>query len=83
LHSSMVSLRCMGIDPWSILWLRLGAFVLAGLPGGEETNMKKTILYIRLVREVALTVFVLIRLGKVVLELVGPALNYRRLIGAI
>ncbi len=39
--------------------------------------MKKTILYIRLVREVALTVFVLIRLGKVVIELVGPALNYR------
>jgi hypothetical protein len=75
----MVSLRNMAIAPWSILWLRLGAFVLAGLPGGEETNMEKIILYIRLVREIALTIYVLIRLGKVVLELVGPALNYRRL----
>lgn len=45
--------------------------------------MKKYVLYIRLVREVALTIFVLIRLGKVVIELVGPALNYRTHIGAI
>lgn len=45
--------------------------------GSEETIMKKTTLYVRLVREVALTVLVLIKLGQTVYSLVGPALNYR------
>ena len=44
--------------------------------GSEETIMKKTTLYVRLVREVALTVLVLIKLGQAVYALVGPALNY-------
>tara|TARA_R110002049_G_C9111985_1_gene557777 strand:+ start:1094 stop:1342 length:249 start_codon:yes stop_codon:yes gene_type:complete len=70
------SLGIMLENPWN--WLRLSAIVFAGLPGGEETIMKKTNLYVRLVREVALTALVLIKLGQAVYALVGPALNYRR-----
>jgi hypothetical protein len=39
--------------------------------------MKKTTLYVRLVREIALTALVLIKLGQTVYALVGLALNYR------
>ena len=39
--------------------------------------MKKTALYVRLVREFALTALVLIKLGEKVYALVGLALNYR------
>lgn len=41
--------------------------------------MKKTTLYVRLVREVALTALVLIKLGQTVYALVGLALNYQPL----
>lgn len=47
--------------------------------GSEETIMKKITLYVRLVREFALTALVLIKLGKAVYALVGLALNYRLL----
>ena len=39
--------------------------------------MKKTTLYVRLVREFALTALVLIKLGQAVYAIAGLALNYR------
>lgn len=41
--------------------------------------MKTTFLYVRLVREIALTALVLIKLAQTVAAFVGLALNYRLL----
>lgn len=59
--------------------VKAGRNCVRWVAGSEETIMKKTTLYVRLVREVALTALVLIKLGQTVYALVGLALNYQPL----
>jgi hypothetical protein len=57
--------------------VKAGRKVKAGLPRGKEKHMKKITSYIRLVREIALTILACGKLVEFVINFVIPALNYK------